>query len=228
MRAVNLLPEREEDRDRRRRRKQRQRRAHDDARRDRRRQRRGDRARLRRLHVRRRPQRRRRQAARSLAAIERQVDEARSEAAAEIQQNQQQVASAGRRPSLSSDVKAQLDTFNVASAQRIQWDVLLSDLSRVIPAGSWLSSLTLQGQTLTTPDPAAQQTTTPPLQTTPTGFVASGFALSQERVVRLLQQLEARADALRHHAAAQRARDVGTDKAFQFTLSANVRLDRVS
>jgi len=159
----------------------------------------------------------------SLAAVERQVDEARSRAAAQAQQHDQQAAAA----SLSSDVKAQLDTFNLASAQRIQWDTLLSDLSRVIPDGSWFSSLALQGQPLTVPDPAAQQTTTPP-QTTPTGFVASGFALSQERVVRLLRQLEL--VPMLSDITLQRSEraTVGTDKAFQFTLSANVRLDRVS
>jgi Tfp pilus assembly protein PilN len=163
----------------------------------------------------------------SLAAIERQVDEARTAAAAQIQQHQQQVVAT----TLSSDVKAQLDTFNVASSQRIQWDLLLSDVSRAIPAGSWLSSLTLQGTSAEAAAAAAaapQQTTTPPVQATPTGFVASGFALSQERVVRLLQQLAL--VPMLSDITLQRSESttVGTGKAFQFTLSANVRLDRVS
>jgi Tfp pilus assembly protein PilN len=160
----------------------------------------------------------------SLAAIEQQVDEARAQAAAQIQQSQKQAAAT----SLTSGVKAQLDAFNVAAAQRIQWDILLSDVSHVVPDGSWLSSLTLQAQPVTTPDPAAQQTTTTPQQTTPTAFVASGFALSQERVVRLLQQLEL--VPMLSDITLQRSEraTVGTTKAFQFTLSANVRLDRVS
>ena len=161
----------------------------------------------------------------SLAAIEHQVDEARSQAAARDQQNQQQVAAA----TLSSDVKAQLQTFNLAAAQRIQWDVLLSDVSRVIPEGSWLSSLTLQGQSPTAAPVGEPTTPTPaPVQTTPTGFVASGFALSQERVVRLLQQLEL--VPMLSDITLQRSEraTIGSDKAFQFTLSANVRLDQVS
>jgi Tfp pilus assembly protein PilN len=160
----------------------------------------------------------------SLAAIERQVDKARSRVAAQTQQQQQQTPAA----SLSSALKAQLDAFNVVAAQRVQWDLLLSDVSRVIPDGSWLSSLTLQGVTPTAALDPQQTTTTPPQQTTPTAFVASGFALSQERVVRLLQQL-ALVPMLSDITLQRSERaNVGTAKAFQFTLSANVRLDGVS
>lgn len=161
----------------------------------------------------------------SLAAIQQQVDEASARAAAEARKHEQRTAV----NALPGDVKAQLDAFGMVAAQRVQWDLLLGDVSRVIPSGSWLSTLTLQGQpqvspTATpTPPPA-----TPAPQATPTGFVASGFALSQERVVRLLQQLE-RVPMLSDITLQRSERaNVGTAKAFQFTLSANVRFQGVS
>jgi Tfp pilus assembly protein PilN len=160
----------------------------------------------------------------ALAAIQQQVAEAQARAAAQAQHEQQAVTAA-----LPEDVKAQLDAFNLAASQRIQWDLLLGDVSRVIPKGTWLSSLTLQGA----PAPAAGQTTTttsttPTAPTMPTGFVVSGFALSQPVVARLLQQL-ALVPMLSDITLQRSERaNVGTDKAFQFTLSANVRLDGVS
>jgi Tfp pilus assembly protein PilN len=161
----------------------------------------------------------------SLAAVQQQVDEARARAAAELQQKQQKL----QVSALPADIKAQLDAFGMVAAQRVQWDLLLGDVSRVIPNGSWLSSLTLQGPPPVSP--TATPTTppaTPAPQATPTGFVASGFALSQERVVRLLQQLEL--VPMLSDITLQRSEraNVGTAKAFQFTLSANVRLQGVS
>jgi Tfp pilus assembly protein PilN len=163
----------------------------------------------------------------ALDAIKQQVAEARAHAIAAQQQSQQpQTATAA----LPADLKAQLDAFNMVASARIQWDQLLSDVSRVVPAGSWLSSLTLQGAPATPVDPSAPAPTpsTPTAAVAPTGFVVSGFALSQPVVAKLLQQLAL--VPMLSDVTLQRSEraNIGADRAYQFTLSANVRLDGAS
>jgi Tfp pilus assembly protein PilN len=151
----------------------------------------------------------------ALEMVQQQLAEAQAKAAA-LAQKQQPAGTA-----LSADVRAQLDAFQLVSSQRIAWDVLLSDVSRVVPADSWLSSLTLQGPTPL--DPSAPASTGVPAL--PTGFVASGYALSHQTVARFMQQL-AKVPMLTDITLQRSERtNVGADKAFQFTLSANVRLD---
>src|SRR5262245_31705822 len=61
----------------------------------------------------------------AFSSVEQQVLDAQNRAAARAQtQAQHAVATA-----LPSDIKAQLDAFGMASSQRIQWDLLLSDVS---------------------------------------------------------------------------------------------------
>jgi Tfp pilus assembly protein PilN len=150
----------------------------------------------------------------ALAAIEEQVAQAEAEVEAAARANQQVAA-----PVLPADVKAQLDAFRMVASTRMQWDLLLGDVSRVLPSGSWLSSLTLQGA------PTTPSTSTPITATTPTGFVASGYALSHNTVARLMQRLEL--VPMLSEITLQRSEkaNVGADEAFQFTLSANVRLN---
>ena len=162
-----------------------------------------------------------------LTSIQQQVDAARLKAAQHTQQQAAQQQAAAGSANLPGNVKAQLDTFNMVASQRVKWDQLLGDVSRVIPKGSWLSSLALQGPSAPT-DPntaAAAPTTTTTVAATPTGFVATGYALSHETVARLMQQLAL--VPMLSDVTLQRSEraDVGPAKAFQFTLSANVRLD---
>jgi Tfp pilus assembly protein PilN len=165
----------------------------------------------------------------ALDAIQQQVAEAQAQAIA-AQQSQQTQQPQTATTALPADLKAQLDAFNMVASARIQWDQLLSDVSRVIPEGSWLSSLTLQGAPATPVDPSAPAPapSTPTTAVAPTGFVVSGFALSQPVVAKLLQQLAL--VPMLSDVTLQRSEraNVGADQAFQFTLSANVRLDGAS
>jgi Tfp pilus assembly protein PilN len=163
----------------------------------------------------------------ALTAIQQQVDAARVKAAQQEHEQQSAQQAANAATALPADVKAQLDTFNLVASQRVKWDQLLSDVSRVIPKGSWLSSVAIQGAAPVDPTAAAAAPTTPTptVAATPTGFTATGFALSHETVARLLQQLAL--VPMLSDVTLQRSEraDVGAEKAFQFTLSANVRLD---
>jgi Tfp pilus assembly protein PilN len=164
----------------------------------------------------------------ALTAIQQQVDAARVKAAQREHEQQSAQQAADAATALPADIKTQLDTFNLVASQRVKWDQLLGDVSRVLPKGSWLSSVAIQGPAPVDPTAAAAAPTTPTtptVATTPTGFTATGFALSHETVARLLQQLAL--VPMLSDVTLQRSEraDVGADKAFQFTLSANVRLD---
>jgi Tfp pilus assembly protein PilN len=163
----------------------------------------------------------------ALETIRQQVADAQTAAVAKSHQRQQHQQQIPGTP-LPAVVQAQLDAFNLVASARVQWDQLLGDVSRVLPKGSWLSSVTLQGAPATTSDPAQSGTTAVSTPTAPTGFVASGFALSQPVVARLLQQLAL--VPMLSDITLQRSEttSVGADTAYQFTLSANVRLNGAS
>lgn len=157
----------------------------------------------------------------ALDAIQGQISVAQAKSASQAHDQQQQAATTA----LPSDIQGQLDTFNVVAAARVQWDLLLSDVSRALPSGSWLSTVALQSASPSTVPTDTSSTSTPTTPTAPTGFVASGYAVSQPVVARLLQQL-ALVPMLSDITLQRSDRTaIGTDEAFQFTLSANVRLE---
>jgi Tfp pilus assembly protein PilN len=140
----------------------------------------------------------------TLAGLQRQVD------ALELAKDRTAAAQSGDR--------ARVAAFTTAAGARMRWDNLLDDLSRVLPAGSWLSSLDMQSTT------AAPVTASPmPVTTTaPTAFTASGFAFTQDIVAGVMQRLElvpALSDVTLQSSTRTK---VGTRNAYQFTLNANV------
>ena len=70
------------------------------------------------------------------------------------------VASDRTAAAKSSD-SARVAAFTTAASARMRWDNLLDDVSRVLPAGSWLSSLDMQSST-------AAPATASPTPATPT------------------------------------------------------------
>jgi Tfp pilus assembly protein PilN len=114
---------------------------------------------------------------------------------------------------------ARVAAFTSASGDRMRWDNLLDDISRVLPAGSWLTSLNMQAVTPAAPAAGSTPTTG---TTAPTGFTVSGFAFTQDTVALVMDRLE-RVPALSGVALQSSTRtDVGSTKAYQFTMSANV------
>lgn len=89
---------------------------------------------------------------------------------------------------------ARLTAFQTVVAQRLAWEDVLRDLSRVLPANVWLQSLDATSPTLTagaasgTVAPAA---TAPPsgAAAAPVGFTVAGAADSQMRVAQILDRL---------------------------------------
>ena len=120
----------------------------------------------------------------------------------------------------SSANESRVAAFDQASSARVNWDNLLDDVSRVLPAGTWLSTMNMQAGS-----PASTTTTTPttPGTTpTPTAFVVSGVAFSQDLVAKLMQRL-ALIPAISDVTLQSTSRaDIGTTKAYQFSVSANI------
>lgn len=75
--------------------------------------------------------------------------------------------------------------FAAATQQRIAFDRVLADVSRVIPEDAWLT--TLRAQSPLTAAAAAPTTTA---TTVPTSFTATGYAPSQKGVARVISRLE--------------------------------------
>jgi Tfp pilus assembly protein PilN len=127
----------------------------------------------------------------TLAKLERNVDTLR-------------VAQA-RSTAQQGSAQARVAAFATASGARMNWDDLLDDISRVLPDGSWLSSLNAQAGT-----------------TAPTAFTVSGVAFTPEIVAQVMDRLE-RVPALSNVTLQSSARTMaGSSQAYQFTMSANV------
>ena len=140
----------------------------------------------------------------TLAKLERKVDTLR-------------VAQA-RSAAQQGSAQARVAAFTTASGARMNWDDLLDDISRVLPDGSWLSSLNAQAGT-TAPAAAGQ---TPATSTAPTAFTVSGLAFTPEIVAQVMDRLE-RVPALSDVTLQSSARTTaGSSQAYQFTMSANV------
>ena len=120
--------------------------------------------------------------------------------------------------------QAHLAAVSTAASGRIAWDGLLDQLSRVMPRGAWLESL--QG-TNAAPAVAASTSTstpsTPAAGAAPTGFVVTGYARSQATVARALDRLVLMPALSDVSLQTSERSDVGTKKAFKFTIGANVR-----
>ena len=116
--------------------------------------------------------------------------------------------------------QARVAAFSAAASARIPWDDLLDDVSRVLPSGSWLSSLNMAVGSAAVPAPTTSGTPVP--TSVPTSFTVSGFAFSQNEVARVMQRL-ALVPALAGVTLQNSTRaDVGETKAFQFTINATV------
>jgi len=84
---------------------------------------------------------------------------------------------------------ARLAAFRTVVSQRVVWEDVLRDLSRVLPASVSLQSLSATSPTLTSgvPTTAAPASSTP--GAVPTGFTINGSADSQVRVAQVLDRL---------------------------------------
>ena len=93
-----------------------------------------------------------------------------------------------------------------------------------MPRGAWLESLQGTNAAPAAPAPASTSTpSTPAAGAAPTGFVVTGYARSQATVARALDRLVLMPALSDVSLQTSERTDVGTKKAFKFTIGANVR-----
>ena len=136
-------------------------------------------------------------------------------------------------PSATRDTtQAHLAAVTSAASGRIAWDALLAQLSRVMPAGSWLESLQANdgsassavSTSSTTTATSSSTTSTSTTGAAPTGFIVTGYALSQDIVALALDRLSLMPSLSDVSLQSTMRTDVGTNqKAVQFTIGANMR-----
>jgi Tfp pilus assembly protein PilN len=155
-----------------------------------------------------------------------------SDRQAKLEGVQSQVAaaqvSAAASAAAAGRADAHLAAVSTAASQRLAWDGLLDQLSRVMPRGAWLESLqgTVASSTSTsTPSTSSSTTTTTPSTagTAPTGFVVTGYGRTQSTVARALEQLVLMPALSDVTLQSTERTDIGAKKAIKFTISANVR-----
>jgi Tfp pilus assembly protein PilN len=146
------------------------------------------------------------------------LDSVQSQVAAAQVSAAASAAAAGRN-------EAHLAAVSTAASQRLAWDGLLDQLSRVMPRGAWLESLqgTSASSTSTTSTSSSTTTTTPSTGSAPTGFVVAGYGRTQTTVARALERLVLMPALSDVTLQSTERTDIGTRKAIKFTISANVR-----
>jgi Tfp pilus assembly protein PilN len=136
------------------------------------------------------------------------------------EQTTQVQAATVRSASERGQEQARVAAFTSAAGARFVWDDLLDDISRVLPNGSWLTSLTMQGAAVTAP------TTTPgaPAATAPvaTGFNVAGVALNQDVVAQVMQRLELIPELSGVTLQQSTRTAIGDTPAYQFTMTASI------
>jgi Tfp pilus assembly protein PilN len=131
-----------------------------------------------------------------------------------------QLKTVPRQPAID---RARVDAFTSAAGARMKWDNLLDDISRVLPAGSWLTDMNVQA-----PGATAAAGSTPSASTPPTAFTVSGYAFTQDIVAKVMDRLELVPALSDVTLQSSTTADVGARKAYQFTMSANVLAPEVS
>lgn len=102
---------------------------------------------------------------------------------------QSQIAALAPSPQLVSEAaqvaserEARTTALNDVLSKQVPWDVMLDHLSRVLPAGSWLTSLSAQS-----PTPSGAVSTSS--STNPTSVTIEGYSYTQAGVAQVLARL---------------------------------------
>ncbi len=85
--------------------------------------------------------------------------------------------------------QARLAALRTVVSQRIVWEDVLRDLSRILPGNVFLDSLIASSPTLTALAPGSAPAPAPTPGAVPTGFTVTGSADSQARVALVLDRL---------------------------------------
>jgi Tfp pilus assembly protein PilN len=117
--------------------------------------------------------------------------------------------------------QARLAAFQTVVEQRILWEDVLRDLSRVLPANVWLTTLTANSPTSAAAAATAVAAGAPVTGAPATGFTIMGSADSQVRVADILDRL-ALLPWLTNVTLQSSVRGSGEESTLQFTIGATL------
>jgi Tfp pilus assembly protein PilN len=136
---------------------------------------------------------------------------------------QSQIAELGPSPELvakSSTVQseriAREAALQDALSKRVPWDVTFDRLARLLPDGSWLTSLTAQS-----PTPSSGEVTTS-TTTNPTGFTAAGYADTHDTIALILSRLSLVPGLTNVALTSTTSTTIGSKHVVQFNITAQV------
>jgi len=112
-----------------------------------------------------------------------------------------------------------------ALSGRVAFDLVLRQIALVLPGDTWLDGLQLTSPTAPTATATAATTSTTTSATSsasPTGVVVSGYTMSPEGLVRVIQRLRAVSTLSDVSLGNAQATKRGSKRVFQFTINANI------
>jgi Tfp pilus assembly protein PilN len=102
-----------------------------------------------------------------------------------------------------------------ALSKQVPWDLTFDRLARLLPDGSWLTSLSTAS-----PTPSGSASTSP--SSNPTGFTAQGYAESNETIALILARLALVPDLTNVTLTSTTSTTIGRKDVVQFNITAQV------
>jgi Tfp pilus assembly protein PilN len=113
---------------------------------------------------------------------------------------------------------ARVAALNSALTNRVPWEVVLRQLAAVLPADTWLDSLSMTTPTSATPADTAATPGAPAAS----GVTLTGFTTSPETLARVLQRLSVIPSLSDIKLMSSQRATVGKRNPYQFSISANI------
>jgi Tfp pilus assembly protein PilN len=122
-------------------------------------------------------------------------------------------------PALALDQQQRATALAAVLGQRLPWDRVLGDVSRVLPANVWLTHFTARTPDTSTAGLAA---VTPGSPTTPTGVSIEGYTYRLTDVAVLLSRLETVPSLTNVSLGSSERKTIGKKQAISFTIIADI------
>jgi Tfp pilus assembly protein PilN len=157
-----------------------------------------------------------------VADKQQQVDELRGQLAA-LEQPQEKPVPEATDQALVQERDGRTSALGVALGRRVAWDRLMRDVSLVLPADVWLTSLTATSATPTDATSAGGPPPDPTAAPSASSFQLAGFAKKQPSVAQLLSRLAVLPEISSVKLVNATSTEVGDETVVQFTITATLK-----
>jgi Tfp pilus assembly protein PilN len=157
-----------------------------------------------------------------VADKQQQVDELRGQLAA-LEQPQEKPVPQATDQTLVQERDNRTSALGVALGRRVAWDRLMRDVSLVLPADVWLTSLTASSATPTDAVSAGGPPPDPTAAPSASSFQLAGFSKKQASVAELLSRLAVLPEIASVKLVNATSTEVGDETVYQFTITATLK-----